>query len=246
MQINFDPKLNSEPVTETRSFEELSIVLVGNQINPTIIQPDFLKMSGIFPLDWELQQQPIVNSNMAQIVFKNGVSLIAQGRSVSFRETVSPENANQPQILNLANNFIDKLPYADYQGFSMNPKIIMVFPNGRDIGQEFIVGRLLSPGPWSSLGLAPVQAAVNFLYQLERCPLVLNLSSVEFQQADKVPLPALLFSGSFNYEVSSYGVSERVQQLKKLLANCLTDIEEFREIVKKRFWQQGDSVFPVR
>jgi hypothetical protein len=55
------------------------------------------------------------------------------------------------------------------------------------------VQKLLSPGPWSHLGVAPIQAAVNFFYQLERCKLFVNLNEAQIQQPDQQPLSALLF-----------------------------------------------------
>lgn len=39
--------------------QELAIVLTAKNHNPSILNPDFLKCSGIIPSEWELSRQPL-------------------------------------------------------------------------------------------------------------------------------------------------------------------------------------------
>ncbi|MBW4501226.1 MAG: hypothetical protein KME57_17090 [Scytonema hyalinum WJT4-NPBG1] len=243
MQTTINASLNPYFVTGTLGFEELAIALIANQFNPSILHMDFLKMSGMIPSDWELQKQPILTATVSQLVFQNGVSLVAQPRSVTFTQTIDPKNENALKIPELVRHFVEKLPNSDYQAMNINPKIIVAFPAGKDIARKYIVQKLLSPGPWSHLGVAPIQAAVNFFYQLERCKLFVNLNEAQIQQPDQQPLSALLFSGSFNYEVASYTPGERLQQLKLRLESWSKDLETFRQIVTNTFLGKQDSPF---
>lgn len=242
MLNSVNPQLNKSTKIEV-GFEELVIVLIANQLNPTILQLDFLKMSGIIPTDWELQQQPIQTPNVAQLVFQNEVNIVAQPRSITFTEIIDAKNGQLLKMPELVRQFIQRLPNADYQGVHINPKTLVAFPVGNDPARKFIAEKLLSPGPWSNYGITPVQAALSFFYQLERCRLQVNVNESRIQQSDKPPIPALLFSGSFNYEVTNSAASERQHQLILALQNWLTDLESFREIVNKRFLGKEDSVF---
>ncbi|MUG96595.1 hypothetical protein F7734_31365 [Scytonema sp. UIC 10036] len=231
-------------VTGTLGFEELAIALVANQFASTTLQMDFLKMSGIIPPDWELQKQPILTATVSQLTFKNGVNIVAQARTITFTQTLDSNSGNTLQTPALARQFVEKLPNADYQGISINPKILIAFPEVQNAARKFITQTLLSPGLWNTIGVAPVQAAVNFFYQLERCKLLVNLNEAQVQQPDKTPISALLFSGNFNYEIGNYGLEERLQQMIMRLENFSTDVEDFRAIVSNKFLgQQKDNVF---
>lgn len=237
---------NPESATENMGFEELAIALFANQFNPSILNLDFLKISGIIPGDWQLQGQPTITPNAAQAVFQNGVSLVFQNRTVSFLQIIDPTNKDALKIPELARVFVERLPYSEYQGISIKPKILVGLPANQGLGRKYIVEKLVSPGPWCDIGVKPVQAAINFLYQLENSQLALNLTEAQIQQAEKPPLPAVLFSGSFNYEVSGYGESDRFQEIIKRLQNWSTDLENFRDIVHNRFMGNHDNVFLMR
>ncbi|MBD2492438.1 hypothetical protein [Aulosira sp. FACHB-615] len=65
-------------MSQSLSIQEIAIVIATKQYNPTILTPDFLKYSGIVPIEWELAQQPVLTNSNAQVVFQNGISIIAQ------------------------------------------------------------------------------------------------------------------------------------------------------------------------
>ncbi|MEC4813974.1 MAG: hypothetical protein SAK29_11975 [Scytonema sp. PMC 1069.18] len=243
MQTTVNSQLTPYSVTGTLGFEELAIALIANQFNPTTLQLDFLKMSGILPTDWEIQKQPVMTASVSQLVFKNGVSLVAQARTITFAQAINATNQNPLLIPALVRQFVEKLPNADYQGISINPKILIAFPNDPGAAGKFMTQKLLSPGPWINLGVAPVQTSMNFFYQLDRCKLLINLNEAQVQQPDKSPLSALWFSGNFNYEVGNYAVAERLQQLAQMTENWSADLETFRDIVINKFLGQQDSVF---
>lgn len=58
--------------------QEIGISIAAKDLNPSALNPDFLKYSDIIPSDWELARPPVYTNRMVQIVFKNGLSLIAQ------------------------------------------------------------------------------------------------------------------------------------------------------------------------
>jgi hypothetical protein len=243
MQTTVNSQLTPYSVTGTLGFEELAIALVANQFNPATLQLEFLKMSGILPTDWELQKQPVLTASASQLVFKNGVSIVAQARTITFAQAINATNQNPLLTPTLVRQFVEKLPNADYQGITINPKILIAFPNKPGAATKFMTEKLLSPGPWINLGIAPVQTSMNFFYQLDRCKLLLNLNEAQIQQTDKPPMSALWFSGSFNYEVGNYTVAERLQQLALHAENWAADLETFRDIVINKFLGQQDSVF---
>lgn len=221
-------------------FEELAIALVANQFNPTILNLEFLKISGVIPRDWQLQNQPIITANTAQIVFQNGINIVCQNRTIIFTEIINSQDINSLKVAELAHILINRLPHSDYQGLAIKPKILAALPNHTN---RYIVEKILTPGAWCNIGIAPLQATINFLYQLENSQLLLNLTEAQIQQPEKPSIPAVLFSGSFNYDLAKYNESDRTQQISQQLQNWSSDLATFRDIVNNKFLGNHDSIF---
>lgn len=245
MVAPLDIKLETKPEVQLREIQDVAIGLAAKNLNPTILSVEFLKFSGIIPTDWEITAQPVMNPNFAQINFQNGVSIVAHPRTITFTAILNHPNLKEFKLPELVSNFIDKLPHAEYQGVGITTRSIVPFPSSPDAARQYITRTLLSPGPWQDFGLNPVQAGVNYLYQLERCQLNLNINEAKVQLPDRRAVPAILFAGSFNYTIETENEAERLVQLKEALNQWDNDLNTFNEIVHQRFLGQQVSVFPA-
>ena len=229
-----------DSTSATEFIEEISIIIAAQDLTPTMMSQDFLKFSGIVPKDWELAQQPVLNPNFAQLNFKNGVNLTAQPRIITISESLSGKNLENISISQIASKYIEKLPHAEYMGLSFSPKILVPFPNSPESVRQYITGTLLGSGSWKEIGKFPVQAGINLMYLLDKCQLTMNISEARLQQPEKQPITALLFSGSFNYNINSGdSQEEKVTQLTKFLSYWQTDLEAFREMINDKFLTSG-------
>jgi hypothetical protein len=82
------------------------------------------------------------------------------------------------------------------------------------------------------------------VYSLERGELNLSVAEALLQLQDAEPTPAILFSGSFQYEIAGELEGETLQHLYKLLDNWQPDLEAYREIVNKQFLEQEVEKLP--
>jgi hypothetical protein len=234
-----------ETVKLPNEIKEVSLTLVIAQLDPSMLTEQFLKFSGIIPNDWELARQPVVGKAGTQLVFKNGVSLVAQPQSVTFLEGINDKGIEAIAIAQIAQTFLDKLPNADYQGVTISPKTLIPLPDQADGARKFISGTLLAPGPWQDFGKSPVQASIDLLYQFEGCQLTLKVNQAVLQIPDRQPVSALLFSGNFNYRLNNPNPKERIQVATQYLAAWQSDLETFLGIVHERFLsqKQPETVF---
>ena len=63
----------------------------------------------------------------------------------------------------------------------------------------------------------------------------MSVAEALLQLQDADPTPAVLFSGSFQYEVAGELEGDKLQHLYQLLENWQPDLEAYREIVNQRF-----------
>jgi hypothetical protein len=238
-----DNNSNQASLAGFREIQELSIAIAAKSLNPAMLTVDFLKYSGIVPADWELNAQPVLNPNYAQVSFQNGISIVAQPRTITFVEIInSPDNSTLklPEIVGL---YADKLPLAEYQALNISPKSIVPFPSSVEAAKKYITETLLAPGSWQNFGQAPLQAGLNLLYQLETCQLSVAINEAKLQLPDGKTIAAVLFAGNFNYNLPEN--SDRLNLLKQYLGQWQTDLQIFRELVTQRFLERQAPVFPT-
>jgi hypothetical protein len=218
------------------TIQELALSLTAKNHSPTLLNSDFLKHSGIVPADWELARPPILGPQISQVAFTNGINIVAQSNAITFIESLSTKPLEDTKIPAVIRKYVEALPRTDYQTLSINPRSFVTFEGGEEnAAREYITSTLLSKGTWSDVGKAPVKAAVNLVYALERGELNLSVAEALLQLQDADPTPAVLFSGSFQYEVVGELESEKLQHLHQLLENWKPDLEAYREIVNQRF-----------
>lgn len=238
--------MSANSLGRTIEMQEVGIAIAAMDLNPQMLNLDFLKFSGIIATDWELARQPVLNSSMAQLSFTNGVNVLAQPRNITFLEAIGDRKVEDLQAPLVACRYVEKLPHADYQGVNINPKILIGFSEAheQDTARRFIVDRLLAPGGWQNMGQAPLKASLSLSYQLKRCPLNIAITEVKLQQSEGNALAALLFSGGFNYAIAPKYQDKKARYLQKRIETWPTDFEMFKEIVHKKFLGQNQSIFP--
>lgn len=249
MKIPLEAEFAGNSQTPIPDITEIAIAIFATNLNPTMLSWDFLKFSGIVPGDWELGREPTLNPQIAQVTFQNGASIVAQPGSVAFIEGIGNKDLEALKAPEIACRYVEKLPNAEYQRIAINAKTLIPLSGNQNAARQYISGTLLAPGPWLEFGQAPVQAAINLSYQLDRCLLNLSINEAVLQQPNKPNIPALLFSGSFNYAVASERAQERLTQLEKQIERWKADWEIFRELVYQRFLQgvqrKEETVFPT-
>jgi len=237
---NVAPAINSG--NKTQFIEEVSIIIAAQDLTPTMMSQDFLKFSGIIPKEWELSQQPVLNPNVAQLNFKNGLNINAQPRTITISESLGSRKLEELNLVAVASKYIEKLPHAEYMGLSCSPKILIPFPSAPEAVRQYITGSLLGSGDWKTIGRVPVQAGINLMYLLDRCQLTMNISEARLQQAQKQTITAILFSGNFNYSINPQNQqADRLTQINQFLNNWKSDFEEFREIVNHKFLESASQ-----
>lgn len=213
--------------------QQISLSLIASNYNPARITPDFLIASGIIPQEWELTCQPVVADNTVQLKFKNGLSIIAKPGMITFSEAIPTSSVKEMEFAKVANRYLESLPAADYQLLKISPMSLYNFGSETDTVRELIVEELLAPAPWHSFGYSPMKAAVNLLYELERCQLNLMVDEARFQQGKAEAVPGLLFAGDFIYDLTQSTGEEKINKLKTAISNWQQDVVMFQEKISE-------------
>ena len=97
---------------------ELSVVLVADSNNPSIVNPDFLKYNGIVDTVYEVQDFPISTPAFSQVAFKNGITVTSDPARVLIQQTTELTKANMvsPEI---AKRYLQCVPHVPYRAIGI-------------------------------------------------------------------------------------------------------------------------------
>ncbi|MHC5768919.1 MAG: hypothetical protein ACYTXI_25510 [Nostoc sp.] len=216
---------------EVRDF---SIVVVADNQNPSILNPDFLKYNQIVPPDWELAMPPICTPALSQVVFKNGVNIVAQFDRVTFWEALDNDNLVF-QIPEISCKYIDIVPAVDYRAVGININAHLLIANKED-NQDTVLTKLISQGKWKNFQGKSPNAVVQFTYQLDSANLMIAIQEAIIQQNPNNELVNVLnFSANFHRELINGTYPEKISSVKNVIQYCKSDFEIFISFVEEAF-----------
>ena len=82
---------------------ELTIAVAINNYDLTLCLPRFLQSSGIVPKEWTLGSEPVVNNQVVQTVYSNGVNIIGQPTRCLFAENLENKESSSSEVAQIAN-----------------------------------------------------------------------------------------------------------------------------------------------
>lgn len=227
------------------SVHELSIVFLIHNQNPTLLNLDFLKYSGIVPQDWEIANDPILTPNLSQIVFQNGLRIVADTNRTIFTERIAGKSLNNIAVAQVAKLYTQVLPYAEYQALGINPEGFAHFPDHPEVAQNYLSQTLLlSSQRWLEFGNTPPTVDLNISYTLDQGTLNLKISQ-GFLQEENVEFitPIVTYSGNFEYIFPNLPPADKLAVLSNNLEKWQLNLETFTNLIKNQFLQGLNTPF---
>lgn len=199
---------------------------------PATLNPGFLQGSGVVPADWAMAQEPICTAEGSQVVYENGLILVAQGQVVSGQEPLDRPGGEAPQLADLLVRYCEALPKLPCQGLQTLMRMVVLYEGDPEGARRMVCERLLQPGEWQSLGAGPMQPTLQFAYQLEDQVLNLTVAQAQMRQGDEAVGSALVFAGSFEQQLSE---GDHLPQVESALRSWTSRRELLRDLIANRF-----------
>lgn len=212
--------------------QEIAIVIAVEIQNPTMLNEDFLKQTGIIPIDWQLEREPVYSDRVAQIMFTNGFSIVAQPDRLMFLEMVGDKSIDELTAGEVAQKYMATLQMADYQTVGINFRSYAP-QNSPDAATEYINNKLLNAGSWQH-GIGKMRASVNLNYDLGTQQLNLSIDAAKIQFPTPLTHPAVVFSGTFSYETIT-DANDRATQIATIISNWKQELNQFNGLIAEHF-----------
>ncbi len=210
---------------------EFSIVVVGEDCNPTILNPDFLKYRGIVPAawGWELGGPPITTPALSIVQYATGIMIKVEPKRFQITDVAGAGDVAQSKALEIARRYIEVLPHVRYTAVGNNIRAFVEMQSP----QEFLKGSFIRSGSWDTEEHPLHEVSLSFRYAHDDSRLTLSLESGAFlRQEDGLQHQAegLLLSGHYHRECGDYPMDA---QVLSHIAKAAADMAHFQALVSK-------------
>lgn len=213
------------------SIHELTIAIAANNYDLTLCLPKFLQSSGIVPSEWTLGSEPVVNNQVVQTVYSNGVNIIGQPNRCLFAENLESKLPESSEVPKITTSYIKSLPHLDYQAIGINLRGYIKLGADADKAREQFYKKILVPGSWQKKGNQPMEAELRLNYGFEDKTLSLVVNNGFLNQAEGEPEAIILFGGNFAYNLTQYSGEERIIKLQETIVKWQEDLKLFQEVI---------------
>ncbi len=184
---------------------EFSVVVVGQDCNPTILNPDFLERRNIVPADWgwKLAGPPITTPPFATVTFDAGVTVKVETNRFQVSDQKTAGDVARSKIREIAQSYIGELPHVRYTAVGINFRSLVEM-NEPD---RFLIQKFLKAGPWDQQPNCLQGLSLTLAYPHDEGKLNLSLggAAIELEVEDHVEVKqGILAAGNYHRDCEGY------------------------------------------
>ncbi|MBM4055945.1 MAG: hypothetical protein FJ264_15035 [Planctomycetes bacterium] len=211
-------------------FTNFSIVVLAKANNPSILNPDFLKINKIVDSNYKVKDF-ICTPPVAQVSFDEGISIITEFERLQFIDNIQKRIPCDSQIPKVAVKYIETLPHVNYIAAGINFVGHYQFEDNT-LANSFITGKFIKEGSWLSQGDGSTYVCLKFIYSFGKIKCTISIDSAEINKADGEIVPVIVVHANYNLDVKGNNIAE----IKKFISDWRIQHEQFVSFLKKTFF----------
>ena len=216
---------------------ELSVVLVANQNDPSILNPDFLRFNGIVDKALKLKQPPMSTPMFSQLVYEGDISVRAEPHRFVFEQKGQPLSEDECVVPEIAGLFVKTVSHIPYNAIGINAKSFRS-PNHKS--RYSVADTLLDGGEWLSFRDLRPDIHLKAIYDYEGRRITLDVGGVSARGNDAALVHGLLFQANVHRDIGEGSQEQRIERASSILGAWKDDISDFNSLVAK-FHSMGMS-----
>jgi len=184
---------------------EFSIVVVGQDCNPTILNPDFLKYRKIVPDDWgwKLAGPAITTPPFATVPYDSGVTVTVEPSQFLVTDRSCGDHVEKSKIPEIAKAYVAELPNVRYTALGINFRSLVEM----EVPDAYLKERFVKPGPWNQgeRALETVSLTLGYAHEDGRLSLSMERATVVTQEEEaSTQIHGVLAAANYHREWTDY------------------------------------------
>ena len=215
-----------------------SVVLVADNVEPSTINPDFLRYNDIVGSDLQTNQPPFSTPVFSQVVFEGGLAVTAQPDRLDFiqqGEALTEDLA----VADMATRFLEKVPHLPYKAIGLNLTGFRHVESG-SIGGG-VASALIEGGKWMAFENVAPTVLLKAVYSYGNKQIMMDVHDTRKQESDSSSSPGLLFAVNIHRDIGETDRARRIARLMSILSGWQDDLSDFRNLIAQ-FNPQGAAL----
>lgn len=174
----------------------VSIVIVGQNgqdYQPPLLTPEFLKSKKIVGKKWELAEQPIMTPVVSVLKYTNGIVFIMELNKIQVIDN-KPESLSG-EVQSIADGFLTNLPISRHIGVGVN----FVGIQERSDASDALAENFVQSGSWIDSNLTSV--AIRFAYTFDDVLLRIGFDKGRAILADGREVEGILVEANYHVDI---------------------------------------------
>lgn len=205
---------------------EFSVVVVGEDCNPTILNPDFLKYQSIVPeaWGWAPAVPSVTTPTFSIVAYDSDVTIRVEPNRFQVTQFGAAGRPGDDRVAEIATKYIQCLPHVRYVAVGNNFRGFV--PSEKP--DELLKTRFLRSGPWDEAADPLRDVSLSFIYHHEEARFAITLATTQTvmeQNDQKQQITGLDISGNYHRTCQGYPTD---QQVIAHIDKASADLEHFR------------------
>jgi len=221
----------------------LGIVILARNHNPSLLNPDFLKINEIIESDWEVTSPSFTTDTLSQVIYKNGVRIVVQPDQIAFDQLIKGGYSEDKVLLqNVILKYLNVLPHVNYQSIGINPMGHIIFETQEDLDNYFS-NYLLRPGDWKNFSGKQPSLSGTFTYAFDDHQINILMEAVYISEKgnDDDQQLGILFKGNVNRDFElDMKPENKLKLLRQRVSLWSEDVNLYISLMNNCFLNQED------
>lgn len=206
-------------------FSEFTMVILASANNPSILNPDFLRINGIVGKDFD-PIESISTPPVSHVKYKEKVAITVDFERLTFVDADEDRIPLSSPIPLIASKYIEVLRHVPYKAIGINFNGYYECSNIDP--SQYIINKFIKKGPWSEYEGVEPSMGLNFSYKMGEVTLNLNIAPSVTRKGERT-FPSIAINSNFHCDpqekkienIVNYikGWELRYNQLNNLLSN---------------------------
>ena len=152
---------------------EFSVVVVANDHNPTILNPDFLERQGIVQetWGWKVIGLAITTPPFATVSYDSHVTVSVEPNRLQVTDTSAMGGPQASKVVDIAQKYVEVLPHVRYTAVGINFRSLVEHADAN----AFLKDHFLKSGPWDSKDHSLQSVGLKLVYPLNGGRVILGV-----------------------------------------------------------------------
>ena len=223
---------NSENDAVTVEHTGLAVLLRPSNIEPSSLNPDFLRYNQIADAEWTVETPVILRPGFSRVRYDNGVSVSASPEQVTFTQVKRPLEIEDVECPSMALRFLSLLPSrAEFNSVGIEPRARIQLPAKGDGQRHSVLSDFSQKFVFEDV---PPRVQARLSYNLDGRLITVYVG----ESSDE--LPDLRFNAHIHKDVSRQDQTAQMEFVRTTIESWNQDVQVFDRLITQ-FYHKSTS-----